>query len=373
MTKTRHMPRHLLAEPADAALNALAEALDEVDVAILLLDRDMRVRFVNRRLIEIFGMTPLLVTKPTFRDLLDNAAARPHFAMPEEDLPKYLDRREAAVRAGSISPTHIDLQDGSRFLFACKICSDGGRILTYTDVSGELRPEALDAMEQINAELRFNNETMEDHAAQLASLAEETDENIRKVEEARQELEREILARRELEAQLRQMATTDGLTGALNRAGFLISAQTELDREPRSGRGMALMMLDVDHFKSINDRYGHAGGDHALKHLVTLLGGRIRRSDLLGRLGGEEFAILLPEIAPEQAEPLARRLVIHVAETPFLYEGQSLGMTVSIGLTFVTRDDRSAEQIIARADDALYRAKGGGRNRVETDRPAEVA
>jgi diguanylate cyclase (GGDEF)-like protein len=374
MTKTVHMPRHLLAEPADAALNALAEALDEVDVAILLLDRDMHVRFVNRRLIEIFGMAPpLSATKPTFRDLLDHAAARPHFAVAEDDLPEYLDRRDAAVRAGSISPTHIDLLDGSRFLFACKICSDGGRILTYTDISGELRPEALDAMEQINAELRFNNETMEDHAAQLASLAEETDENIRKVEEARQKLEHEILARRELEAQLRRIATIDGLTGALNRSGFLAAAQSELDREPRSGRGMALMMLDVDHFKSINDRYGHAGGDHALKHLVTLLGGRTRRSDLLGRLGGEEFAILLPEIAPEEAEPMARRLVTHIAETPFIYDGQSLGMTVSIGLTFVTRGDRSAEQIIARADDALYRAKGGGRNRVVTDRPVEVA
>ena len=214
-----------------------------------------------------------------------------------EDLPAYFEKREAEVRAGTILPTHIDLQDGSRLLFACKVCPDGGRILTYTDVSRELRMEQLHAMEQINAELRFHNETMEDHAARLASLAEATDESARKVEEAKQALEREMVERRQLEARLRQMATTDGLTGTMNRSGFLALSQTELDQRIDADRGMALMMLDVDHFKSINDRYGHAGGDQALKHLVTTLSSRTRRGDLLGRLGGEEFAILLPGVA----------------------------------------------------------------------------
>jgi diguanylate cyclase (GGDEF)-like protein len=290
-----------------------------------------------------------------------------------DDLPEYLNRREAAVRAASIAPTHIELRNGSRFLYACNICPDGGRILTYTDVSGEVRPEALQAMEQINAELRFNNETMEDHAAKLASLAEATDESARKVEEAKQALEREMVERRLLEARLRRMATTDGLTGALNRAGFLALSQAALDQREAVDRGLALMMIDVDHFKCINDRYGHAGGDLALQHLVKALDGRTRRGDLLGRLGGEEFAILLPAIGPDEAERLAERLVAHIAASPVPFDGRLIDMTVSIGLTMATPTERSVEVIIARADAALYRAKEGGRNRVVKDVPVEAA
>jgi diguanylate cyclase (GGDEF)-like protein len=132
-------------------------------------------------------------------------------------------------------------------------------------------------------------------------------------------------------------------------------------------------MLDVDHFKSINDRYGHAGGDLALKHLVSALGSRTRRGDLLGRLGGEEFAILLPSVAPEEAERLAERLVAHIAASPVAYGARLIEMTISVGLTMATGTDRSVERVIARADDALYRAKEGGRNQVVKDMPVEAA
>jgi diguanylate cyclase (GGDEF)-like protein len=169
------------------------------------------------------------------------------------------------------------------------------------------------------------------------------------------------------------MATTDGLTGSLNRAGFLALSQTELERSFATRGRLTLLMLDVDHFKSVNDRYGHAGGDVALRHLVAVVGKQIRRSDLLGRLGGEEFAILLPVIAPKEAESLAERLVALVAGTPVAHGDRSISLTVSIGVAFATRTDRSIEQIIARADDALYRAKAGGRNRVVSDQPVEPA
>lgn len=367
------MPHFLIAEPAQVVLDFLTEALDGMDVGVLLLDRDMRVRFVNRRQTELFCLPPeLLATRPTYGELLDNCGARSWIVPPTGDLAQFLEQREASVRAGSIPPTHMDLLDGTRLLFACKVSPDGGRILTYTDISKELRPEALDAMEKINAELRFNTETMEDHAAHLATLAEQTDESIRKVEEAKQELEHEIAERRELEAQLRRIATIDGLTGALNRAGFMALGQAEVDREARPGHLLALLMLDIDHFKAINDRFGHAGGDLALKHLVTLIGGRIRRSDLLGRLGGEEFAILLPAIPPEEAERMAERLVALIAGSSVMYGDRPITMTVSIGLTMATDADRSLEKIIIRADDALYRAKEAGRNRVVIDHPEEV-
>jgi diguanylate cyclase (GGDEF)-like protein len=374
MTKSAQMLRFPKGLRAETILATLLEALDQVDIGILLLDCDLRVRFFNRRQAEILDLPPaMLSTGSAFRAVLHHSLARSRLVVPNANVDEYVDLLAAAVRAGKVPPTHLDLADGSRLLFTCKTCSDGGRILTYADVSREVRPELLDAMEQINAELRFNNETMEDHAAHLASLAEATDEGIRKVEEAKQELEREITERRQLEAQLRRLATTDVLTGALNRAGFMTLAQAELERDQRPARGLALMMLDVDHFKLINDRYGHAGGDLALKHLVTLLGGRTRRGDLLGRLGGEEFAILLPDIAFEEAERMAERLVSHVAESPVMYDTSPIALTVSIGLTVVTPAERSIEQILARADDALYRAKKTGRNRVVTADRAEAA
>jgi diguanylate cyclase (GGDEF)-like protein len=364
------MSQFLIAEPGEAALTALADALDQVDIGILLLDRDLRVRFFNRRQTELFAFpTPLFTPGMTFGELLHLTTANSRLAMPAEDLPAYHQQHEAEVRAGTIQPTHIDLNDGTRLLFACKTCPDGGRILTYADVSRELRVEEFRAMEQLNAELRFHNETMEDHAAQLASLAEATDESARKVEEAKQALEREMVERRQLEARLRQMATTDGLTGALNRSGFMALSQAELDQKMEADRSIALMMLDVDHFKSINDRFGHAGGDLALKHLVSTLSSRIRRGDLLGRLGGEEFAILLPSVTAPEAERLAERLVAHVAASAVNYGGRSIEMTISVGLTMTSEADRSIERVIARADDALYRAKESGRNRVVKDTP----
>jgi diguanylate cyclase (GGDEF)-like protein len=362
------MPHFLLIETAEASLESLAQALDQVDIGILVLDRDMRVRFLNHRQMELFDLRPsVLVAGATFRDLLDHTRAKSRLAVPAADLSAWHDAREAAVRAGTVPPTHMDLRDGTRLLFACATCPDGGRVLTYAAVPRDVLPSEVDVLEQINAELRFNNETMADHAAHLASLAEATDESAHKIEEAKRALENEMIERRQLEARLRQMATTDGLTGALNRPGFLALSQTALESAAEAGRELALMMLDVDHFKAVNDKYGHAGGDLALKHLVAVLGGRTRRADLVGRLGGEEFAILLPSIAPEEAERLAERLVTTVAASPVAYGDRSISITVSIGLTIAMPADRSIEQIIARADDALYRAKRGGRNRVVKD------
>jgi GGDEF domain-containing protein len=278
------MPELLLSEPAGSILAAVAEALDLVDFGFVLLDCDMRARFVSRRVAEMWtGPRDLLGTSPDFRTLLEHIADHFLYDVPVSELPAHLDQREAAVRAGVIPPTQIDLRDGRRVLFRCVPCADGGRILTYADITPikqeqEQQRQACDAAERMNVEQRFNAETLESQAAYLATLAESADENARRAEEANRQLEHEIAERRQLEAQLRCMATTDGLTGTLNRAQFLALGQHELERSLQVGRGLAVLMLDIDHFKLINDRYGHHAGDEALKHFVAQLRAGVRGS-----------------------------------------------------------------------------------------------
>ena len=184
------MPHYLISEPAEVILNSLGQALDLVNVGVLLLNRDLRVRFINRRQAELFDLPPeLLSGGPRFRDLLDHVGAQGWFAVPEDELPEYLNEQEAVVRGGSIVPTQISLQDGRRLLFSCAPCPDAGRILTYADISQELQREAGDAVERVRAEARFQAETLEDQAAYLASPAEASDESARNVEVAKLGLE----------------------------------------------------------------------------------------------------------------------------------------------------------------------------------------
>ena len=348
--------------------------IDLMDIGVLLLDPTLRVRFYNRRFAAMWSVRPdQLGPNPAFRDLL--ACAEPnswHIAWAPET-PWASRGQENAVRAGPVPPTQINFDDGRRLLFSCAVGPHGGRVLTYTDISLVLRREIEEAIDHVAADLRFNTETMENQAAYLASLAEATDENAHKAEAARLALEHEVAERRALEARLREMATIDGLTGILNRAAFLAAGQTMLEQTRGLDQDLALFMIDIDHFKAINDRYGHAGGDHALKHLVATLLGGIRRDDLLGRLGGEEFAILLPATAPETAELVGKRLVDRVAANPTDYGDRPIRMTVSIGLAAALEIEQSIEQTIARADAALYRAKNNGRNRLVTDQQACAA
>ncbi len=163
-------------------------------------------------------------------------------------------------------------------------------------------------------------------------------------------------------SELTRLATIDPLTGALNRRSFHEQASAEVDRSARHGRPLCLMMLDVDHFKSINDLYGHPAGDTVLIELAALLRGAIRTSDLLCRFGGEEFALLLPETTLDNASILAHRLRHELGELHIDAAGLVLRLTVSIGL--VTLVGTSLADALAAADASLYEAKAAGRNRV---------
>lgn len=368
------MSQYLIAEPTQSMLRTLADALNFVDIGIILLNRDMRVRFINHCQQEMFGLPQaLLANGPHYQDLLDFAADNGLYAVPAAELSDFLVQRAAAVHAGSIPPTRVDLADGRRLLFSCRACSDGGRILTYADISQELVREARDASEQFSAELRFSTETLEDQGAYLASLAEAAHESVRNVEIARLALEREVAERRHLETELRRMATTDGLTGALNRSAFLTAGEGAMDRIRPPEQALVVLMVDVDHFKAVNDRYGHAGGDLALKHVVATLRSAIRDHDLLGRLGGEEFAVVLPSVTLGTADEIAEGVRARIEASGVMYGDRLIEMTVSVGLAVRQATDLSIEQVIARADAALYQAKTNGRNRVVKELPAQAA
>lgn len=177
----------------------------------------------------------------------------------------------------------------------------------------------------------------------------------------------ELKARQE---ELIRLATTDPLTGVNNRRRFLELLDAELARVKRHGSVATLLMTDLDHFKQVNDAYGHAAGDQVLKHYVEIIRRTLRKTDSIGRLGGEEFAILLPGDNTEGALELAERLRSGLEATPIMSGGTLISITVSIGIASLMRTDDTADAPIQRADVALYAAKDGGRNRVRVYQPA---
>jgi diguanylate cyclase (GGDEF)-like protein len=175
----------------------------------------------------------------------------------------------------------------------------------------------------------------------------------------------DITTRKTLEKELEKLATTDPLTGAHNRRSFLNLFELELERATRYQHDFALLMMDIDHFKKINDTYGHDNGDKVLKILVAESYGVLRGSDIFGRWGGEEFIILFPETNLQQASAAAERLRKTLSKSELMTDkGERISFTVSIGFTIIKGGKTNINSIIKRADDALYLAKEQGRNRV---------
>lgn len=166
-------------------------------------------------------------------------------------------------------------------------------------------------------------------------------------------------------AALERLNRLDNLTGLFNRATFAEMASRELARAQRSGSATALLLIDLDHFKQTNDSWGHPAGDAVLRHVGALLQAGVRQSDLVGRLGGEEFMVLLPDTVVVDAAALAEKLRHRLQDTPTAWEGKSIASTMSIGLA-VARAARpqAFDALYQQADKALYLAKQGGRNRV---------
>jgi len=175
---------------------------------------------------------------------------------------------------------------------------------------------------------------------------------------------RDISERKRLEDELKMLATLDSLTSVNNRRHFLELAEQELKRSRRYHKNLALLLIDVDYFKSVNDTYGHAAGDDALRALADKCLVTLRSTDLFGRLGGEEFAAILVETDAEAAQATANRLRQAVAEMAVHSQGETIRFTVSIGVALLDGQDITLDRLMKRADIALYEAKRSGRNRV---------
>ena len=178
-------------------------------------------------------------------------------------------------------------------------------------------------------------------------------ENVQKLEKIK-----------EYTARIEELAFVDVLTGAWNRRYFLEALEKEIQRSHRYERNLSLAFMDIDFFKTINDTYGHAGGDQVLQVLTAMIQENIRSVDILGRIGGEEFAIILPETDLHSAQQGAERIRREVEKRVLNLDGQTLHFTISIGLADLHTAD-TVDSLLQRADQAMYRAKGQGKNQVQ--------
>ena len=296
-------------EAASRELMILQAALDNVDYGVILLDESLRARFINRASRKLWSIPDALADgRPHFRDLMRNACDLGAFTMPGVQFEAYIERRVALVDLGEETPVDLPLSDGRIVRLQCKALPAGGRFLSYTDVTDLVR-----------------------HAEALERLA-----------------------------------TTDELTGICNRRHFLNLAETEWLRFKRDGKPFALLIFDVDLFKSINDRLGHTAGDAVIRSVAAMCQRAKRDADILARIGGEEFVLLLPEKRGEEAVAFAERLRQALEAEPFVVEGESLRVTVSIGVSETDRAMGGLGDLMRRADQALYDAKREGRNRVKS-------
>ncbi len=186
-------------------------------------------------------------------------------------------------------------------------------------------------------------------------------------------IERDVTEQKELEHQLETLSRTDPLTGLLNRRSLEDYLAKEYSRFKRHDTKFSALLLDIDHFKSINDQYGHSSGDRVLKMLARSCTASLRKYDLMARYGGEEFCVILPNTNADRAAVLAEKLRTGIAARTVKVGAGQIRVTASIGLSEVQASDKSPGEILERADAALYEAKHSGRNRVCLSRSPQAS
>jgi diguanylate cyclase (GGDEF)-like protein len=292
-------------------LDVLRAALDNVEQGIILLDSQFHARFMNAAARKLAGISAEeAARKPHFFQLVNNNRLAGAFDVSPADLDAFIARRIALVKTGDPTPTDLRLGDGRIVRAQCALLPDGGRMLTYTDVTDLVR-----------------------HAEELERLA-----------------------------------TTDAMTNLHNRRHFLALAEAEWSRFQRYHRPLTLLLIDLDRLKAINDRFGHAAGDTAMVAAAEVFRNNRREPDIVARVGGDEFAMLLPETDATQAQVVADRLRQELKQRP-LTDGGGLTLTVSIGVAQAAVSMPNIDALMKAADRGLYQAKAAGRDRAVVAAP----
>ena len=168
----------------------------------------------------------------------------------------------------------------------------------------------------------------------------------------------------ELEKEVRELAIHDALTGLFNRHYLNERLDAEYSRAERAGHPISFLLMDIDHFKEVNDTYGHQAGDYALKTIAQIIMAQIRKSDIACRFGGEEFMIILPDTGPESAIQKADAFRKSISDRVYEFGGKEFSITISIGIAVYPVNGTENDQILSKADAALYEAKRAGRDQV---------
>jgi len=230
-----------------------------------------------------------------------------------------------------------------------------------TNLIKNIRNDPEKYTEYENENIKKNGETIWVNWSNKAVY--DTQGNIKEI----RSIGNDITSRKKLEEDLRVMASIDQLTGVLNRRRLIEISQVEFKKCQKTNQKLALLLIDIDRFKRVNDLYGHAVGDKALQNVATLCNKSLRKSDYMGRLGGEEFAILFPQTSLNEAEKMAERLRKSIEKAPINIEEQKIKLTISIGVAAYKKEDEDITVLINRADQAMYQAKRSGRNRVVSE------
>lgn len=286
--------------------DTLRAALDEIDVGIVLLDSNLNPQFFNRAFLRIYRVTDAsVVAKLNFEGLLRLVVGKRRYLSSPAKFNAYIHKTTTLVRAGVENARDVRMDDGKVIRVKCKPLPDGGRMLVYADVT---------------------------------DLVQQADN-------------------------LKELSMVDGMTGIFNRRHFLSLAEIEWSRYQRYKCSLSLLMIDIDHFKSINDTFGHDVGDQVIVQVADICRCQKRKSDVVARFGGEEFLILLPENNLKNACVVAQRLREQIAAQDLL-PTPPINATVSIGVAEANSKMSSIFDLIKLADQAMYEAKNSGRNRV---------
>ena len=288
------------------------EAIQNTPDGIGIFDPEDRLVFTNAALADVFSMSADQSIGLSFGDLIRHLyKVGGGINLETDDIEQWLHEAFKNRRSSSFRSFQTDTSDGRWLQLTEQLTDDGHMFVYFTDITEQKRVEA-----------------------KLQGLSNK----------------------------LKELAETDELTGLNNRRNFLYLAEKELRRCQRLGQRVALLLMDIDYFKQINDSYGHQQGDYVLRHISDELQKALREYDVLGRIGGEEFALLIPQVQSKRAFMIAERLREIVAAIVFDDPLAEVRVSISVGVASCATADEPINSLIGRADKALYEAKHSGRN-----------